>query len=330
MNNDDFQSLREKTSALPREIPPARDLWPGIHAQMVDDKTPRVPHTGRQTFFSPLRITLAAAALVFLTFSVVVFRRENTAPHWSVATLSGEPRIDDQSIKDTGKWRRGQWLETNTTSRASLTIGDIGEVRLEPGSRVRLLGTDAANHRLELSRGTLHALIWAPPRLFFVETPSATAVDLGCAYSLTVDDAGAGTLHVTSGYVALEHRGREALVPAGWICLSQPGIGPGTPFSESSTPALRHALRHFDFIESSGETLLEILPLCAKSDAITLWHLLSRVASNQRGTVFEKLAALQPPPAGITREGIIAGDRTMLAQWAEDLGLSPAPVAGRL
>jgi hypothetical protein len=193
-----------------------------------------------------------------------------------------------------------------------------------------LLGTDADNHRLELARGTLHALIWAPPRLFFVETPSSTAVDLGCAYSLTVDDAGAGTLHVTAGYVALEHQGRESLVPAGWLCRTHPGTGPGTPFSESASPDLRSALEQFDFGPRQPEFLAGILTLSTRTDAITLWHLLTRVTSTQREAVFEKLATFIPPPSGVTREGILRSDKTMLTRWAEALGLSSAFAAGQL
>jgi hypothetical protein len=52
------------------------------------------------------------------------------------------------------------------------------------------------DHRLALDHGAIEARIWAPPRLFFVETPSARAVDLGCVYTLEVDRAGAGRLSV--------------------------------------------------------------------------------------------------------------------------------------
>ena len=80
---------------------------------------------------------------------------------------------------------------------------------------MRLLETQPTEHRLELARGKMSARIWAPPRLFFVDTPSAVAADLGCAYTLEVDDQGASLLQVTSGWVALELKDRESMVPAG-------------------------------------------------------------------------------------------------------------------
>ena len=73
-------------------------------------------------------------------------------------------------------------------------------------------------------------MIWAPPRLFFVDTPAGVAADLGCAYTLEVDDHGDGLLHVTSGWVALQLKDRESMVPAGASCATRPGVGPGTPF----------------------------------------------------------------------------------------------------
>ena len=42
---------------------------------------------------------------------------------------------------------------------------------------------------MALDQGTIHARIWAPPKFFYVNTQAAVAVDLGCAYTLHVDDA---------------------------------------------------------------------------------------------------------------------------------------------
>ena len=54
-----------------------------------------------------------------------------------------------------------------------------------------------SDNRLALERGRIYATILAPPQKFFVETPSALAVDLGCAYSLEVIDTGETILFVS-------------------------------------------------------------------------------------------------------------------------------------
>ena len=91
------------------------------------------------------------------------------------------PRNAVQNIGDRSKLGVGQWLETDGTSRAQIEVTTIGDVEIDPNSRVRLLQTNSSEHRLELERGRLSAHISAPPKLFFVNTPSGVAEDLGCA-----------------------------------------------------------------------------------------------------------------------------------------------------
>ena len=126
----------------------------------------------------------------------------------------------------------------------------------------------------------MSARIWAPPRLFFVDTPSAVAADLGCAYTLEVDDAGSSLLRVTSGWVALELKDRESIVPAGAACETRPGVGPGTPYFEDCAGDFRNALEKVDFHSSEierADALKVLLSQARPRDTLTLWHLLSRV-----------------------------------------------------
>jgi hypothetical protein len=50
-------------------------------------------------------------------------------------------------------------------------------------------------------------------------------------------------------------------------------------------------------------------------DTLTLWHLLSRVEGKDRELVFERMAALAPPPQDVTREGVLRLDDKMLHLW---------------
>lgn len=312
-----LRRLLAGTAQLEKEISPPRDLWPPIAAQLpLSAASPQK----QLRWFAPL----AAAAGIALVFAVWSWKRPapDSPAAWTVAAVSGTPRAAATPFQDETQLRLGQWLETDDTARAKLTVGRIGEVDIEPNSRVRLVAATATDHRLELSRGTLHALIWAPPRLFFVETPSATAIDLGCAYTLTVDDNGGGTLSVTAGYVALEHAGRESIIPAGAMCLTRRATGPGTPFVNDAAPELRSALERFDFAGASRDALSVILAYARAADAVTLWHLLARTSADERAQVYDVLAQLRPPPPTVTREGILRGEKPTLAAWAADLGLS--------
>jgi len=152
---------------------------------------------------------------------------------WEARTLAGAPTVEGHALAS--RLAVGAWLETGA-GRALLRVGGLGTVELAPGTRARIVETGAAQERLELSRGGLSARIGAPPRRFVVETPRARVIDLGCAFELTVDDAGAGRLVVTEGRVALAGAGREVVVPAGARCELTAG-GPGVPEPIAPTPS---------------------------------------------------------------------------------------------
>ena len=90
--------------------------------------------------------------------------------------------------------RAGEWIETDSKSRTTLRIGEIGFVEIEPGTRVRVVTEQPGEHRLALAHGEIRATISAPPKLFFVDTASGTAIDLGCEYTLSDDELGLGLL----------------------------------------------------------------------------------------------------------------------------------------
>jgi hypothetical protein len=260
---------------------------------------------------------------------------------WGVSVLAGSPRVSDTAVQGSAALAVGDSLVTDANSRARVRVGLIGVVEVEPNSRVKLLAAQLANHRLELERGRIRARIWAPPNLFFVQTPSALAVDLGCIYTLEVNGEGVGALRVQRGWVAFELDGRESFVPEGAMCVTRPGVGPGTPVYADASPALQNALEKIDFelqgphggviggvssgvqgiMQRRAEALHIVITEARRQDALTLWHLLSRTSSEEQAQVFIRLAELVPPPHGVTREGILGGDRQMRDRWWNALGL---------
>src|SRR2546429_409416 len=188
---------------------------------------------------------LAAAAVVVL---VVGWRAlGGRGAGWVVARVDGAPSIDGTALAGTGTLRVGDVIVTDDSSRVEVQVGRIGRVEVLPGSELRLVAARPDAHRLALTRGTIYAEVTAPPRLFVVETPSATAIDLGCAYTLEVDATGASRLRVTAGYVELEGGGRRSIVPLGALAGTRSGQGPGTPYVEDAPAVLREALSAFDF-----------------------------------------------------------------------------------
>jgi hypothetical protein len=265
--------------------------------------------------FGGILATLAAAAGLVLALAGP---RLSMTSGWEVQRLAGAPRVGESVVADKGRLPAGAWLTTDAGSRARLKIGDIGEAVIEPGSRLGLVDPGRRQHRLTLPLGVMHAKIWAPPGKFYVDTPAATAVDLGCEYRLEVDESGAGALSVLLGYVGFEWNGRESYVPERAHCLTRPRLGPGTPFYADANDVFRRALERFDF-DSAGpvrqDALRIVLAEARPRDALSLWHVLLRVDPAERGLVFDRLAELLPPPRGVTREGVLLADRAMLDSW---------------
>lgn len=280
-----------------------------------------------------LAISAALVAMVVGAFFVHGKRSVSAAlTRWDVSRLAGAPRIGRNTISGTEATRLavGQVLETDQRSRARLRAEDIGQIEVEPNTRLRVLDMGVGLKRMALDRGMIHTYIWSPPGEFVVDTPSAMTVDLGCAYTLQVDDSGAGLVRTSMGWVGFKLNGHESFIPAGAACATQPKVGPGTPYFEDASPGFRAALARFDFEDSRAKQRSEdlgiVLDSARKADALTLWHLLPRVDEDQRVVVFDRLRELVPPPAGVAKEGILRLDQLMLDLWWNQLGFDDISV----
>jgi predicted anti-sigma-YlaC factor YlaD len=277
-------------------------VWHAIDAALPEpQRSSRAPVT--------LRWAPACALILAIGVSAYWWTRGSADGVWEVTRADGASR----------RMARGEWVETDHGSRARIVVGDIGTVDVAAGTRVRLGEVRDSEYRLSLQRGTISAEIVAPPRFFIVDTPASTVVDLGCAYTITVGEDGAGELRMTSGWAALEFKGRESLVPAGAICRTRPGAGPGTPYFEDASAALKEAIEDFDRGSRPGDALGAILRESRIRDTLTLWHLLSRVEADDRARVYDRIAGFEAPPAGVSRDRVLALDADALRQWREEL-----------
>src|SRR5213596_3269855 len=299
------QELLDAVGRLPKSVEPPRDLWPGISTRIN-------ARLWRRWYWVPLAAA-AALALVLIGHSI-----KPTA--WDVTALAGRPLIGTTRLTASGRLRVGDWLQTDDSSRALIAVGRIGQVEVRPDSRVQLVVARTTEHRLALARGTIDAKVDAVPRLFFVETPAGTAIDLGCAYTLETDSLGKGLLHVTAGEVEFQTGSRSSRVPVGTLMQIRPATGPGIPYVDDAPAPFVRAVVAFD-LEQRGtraRATRSVLALARAQDSISLWHLLQRVDVPLRGMVYDRLAALVPPPAGVTRRATIALEsRALEGYWTK-------------
>jgi len=287
---------------------------------------PRAAPSTRYVGWRFLAPALAAAATIAL-MAGAAWQTTPAAASWPVARLSGTPRIGLRGVSDASRLAVGETLATDAASSARVDVSTVGVVTIGENTRVRLVDARDAHYQLALERGSLHAVITAPPGQFVVDTPLATATDLGCVYTLRVDEDGGGLLSVAAGWVAFEDKGRESFVPAGASSRTYPQIGPGTPSYDDADAAFQQALETVDVernVERRGAALGAVLARARARDGMTLWHLIPRVSAGERGAVVDALAARAPMPAGVTRDGVMRLDRGALDRWWDSLGLLDA------
>lgn len=302
---DEIRFGAELAGRLTQHDPPP-EVWERVEAAI---ETPRI-RTWRSMLtpaFASFTLVASIVAATVIYFGVI----RNGGAGWKIETLAG-------STSAGAVLGIGETLETDENSRARIQVADIGNVEIGANSRIRLVDFKPGEYRLALERGRLSARILAPPRLFVVDTPSAVAVDLGCAYTLDVDENGDSYLHVTSGYVALERGGRDVIVPAGAMAVTKKGVGLGTPFADDASGEFRRILRKIDFENGGRADLKELIGNARKDDSITLWHLLRSVPKEDREAVLDALTGFVKLPRNTTRAGILELDKEMLdALWNE-------------
>ena len=299
MNDRDEFALKRDIDRLPKSIEPPEDLWPSVRARLA-------PRAALPWWRRPPALRIAALLVLCAASAGWLLVSRHIASTWTLVSGDGPSRV----------FHAGDSLAPLATAR--FNVGRIGTVDVASGSRVRLLAARPGEHRLALDRGTISASVDAPPRLFIVETPSGTAVDLGCAYTLDVDSLGNSSIHVTLGWVSFEDKGQEALIPAGMRAYTLKGGVVGTPFRDAAPDSLREAVVRYDE-DPDDSTLVIVLRSAKRADAVTLWHLVPRTSGAQRDEVVSRLLALVSPPAGVTPEAILRNDRAAMQLYWEQL-----------
>ena len=280
--------------------------WQGFNAQTV---------VRRPWPWWQFRALIAAlpmlVAIIGIAVSVLLPRVAPPRTSWTVSLEGAKP----------SPFRPGEVVKTTPGSHGQIESAKIGRIEMDPESQLRLVGTRESEQRFALDRGTIHALIWAPPAQFIVDTPSAHAIDLGCQYTLRVAKDGSGFLSVETGWVAFDWHNVESFIPSGAACKTRRDRGPGTPYYLDAPQPLITALDKFD-ASGNADALRSAVALSRPRDALTLWHLMSRTQGNDRAQVAQAFTERVRLPATVSREGLLAGDRKALDQaWdALDVG----------
>lgn len=325
-------------------------LWsgtgePDVEVKRFESLLSRFQHRGEalqfpSTAYAPIRPkmrwriwapSLAATALILLA-AISLAPRFLSDPRWKVVSVEGAVELNDGAVVPGSRIPSGTFVETGAASHVTFQIDGLGHVDVGPNTRLSLLQTTRDHEEARLDQGTIHAEVSAPPYVFLVHTPSAYALDMGCAYTLSVNPDGSGTLEVTEGWIQFQHGWIQSMVPAGADAEMQPGYGPGAPYFADASQRFRDALHivNFDFDrpQARSTALTVVLADARNRDAFTVLNLLHRVAPEDRGRAFDRLAQLLPLPPSVTRQDAIDGNWNAFSVVWDQLGIGH-PKKGR-
>jgi hypothetical protein len=296
------------------ELPPEPD-WSRLERRRASDSVWRWWLARR----APRLAWAAAAALTLVAAGVV--ERWLVRDAWRVEAVEGRARLGGPALG--ARLAVGGSCTTDEGSRVRVEVKGLGQVDLAPGSSLRRVPGRRGESRLALDHGTIRASILAPPRVFVVETRVGVATDLGCEYTLSLDREKQGRLAVTRGRVAFVDHGRESFVPAGAWCPLASG-GAGVPRRDHAGDRFLALLESYDRPDCATGTIDSVLAAAEASDAITLWHLLPRVAGAERERVARRIDELIEVPADVPLARVLALEPAALDAWWAAIGMGPA------
>jgi hypothetical protein len=285
-----------------------------------DPGAARVPAIPRRTPRAPRWIAVVGGAAAAAAVVLFVLPPREPVPH-------RPPAAPGPVLEVVGPGRHlaeESWIESGG-EQAELRLGDVGRITLAPQSRLQVRRLGADETRLFLAQGELEATVSADahPRFFQVDTPAARCVDLGCRYTLTVDDAGDAYVRVVTGQVAFENHGREVYVPAGATCRATRADGAGTPRFERTDSVLVARLDAYDAAarlppgERRRRAESVLVTAATAYDTLPLWHLLQdpdeEIARRARARLTELAGALEPA----VPDERVRPDAAERARWKE-------------
>ncbi|MFT3807972.1 hypothetical protein [Arenimonas sp.] len=220
----------------------------------------------------------------------------------------------DAGASGVAQLRSGDWLQTGADQSFDIDVARIGRVTLSPGSRLQLVETRRAHHRVRLDSGHMRARIWAPPGYFGVDSDSAEVVDLGCDFDIWKAGDGSGRVYVRSGWIEYRVARRDVLLPAGYE-LRFDDSHPAAPLRPDASPEFAAAVlslqqqldeRHERAALSANAE--RIANLARQVDVYTLLYLLSQRPALADSALYPRLAQAL---------GVRADDAAHRAAWAQ-------------
>ncbi len=265
------------------------------------------------------KFIILATILTAVLFAAVIgflFYNHESIAYLSIDKLYGDTFIGSNKIDNYGMLKPGEWLNTEDDSKSRIKLGVIGEIEVEPSTKIKLLKLNNSGNYFYLQSGEVKASIWGPPGRLFIDSPSGEVMDFSSTFNFRVNSSNSSLITVKSGWTAIHFNDKYVIIPAGNECNINNEIG--IPFNINSTKEFKEKLNDFE----NGKTvaITELISKANKADLISLWYLLIPSSQNERKEIFNKIKQLDPKVKKIDAEKILSLNETEMNLLWETLG----------
>lgn len=353
-----LQDLSKKAGHLPTRIKPPTTFWPDIFASISDIKTETMKQKKglelieaeqtrheteeekwkceervraeqilewerkKATFFkrfSKRKVYRIAFSLIVMIILFLIYNFFfTTVKAWKVKKI----HVESNTAVYFSTLAEGEIVESNPFIRLEIEIPKVGEIFLEPSTKIRRLKP----LKIYLEQGTIYVKeIDDASKFLTVGVPGAEISDYshGNKYKINLNNLEETTIEVEHGYVAVKNGNSESLVLPRHSCkITANGIV-GLPYINGSNLEFISAINDYCYNSPGNEeSLVEILTMANVSNSVTLWNLLNRVNLKQRETVVYKIIGLLGElPKGVTVEGLKTLDKLVMQKLIEEIEL---------
>ncbi len=274
----------------------------------------------KEVFLKPKGLTILRKAfypfLMILIGVVVWYLFFLKPPQWEVVNLSGSPSIKGSSrnivVEKSSILEDDDLLSTNQNSKAVIKIPDVGEIYLNPNSKLKRNGGDG---EIAVTSGGVDVVKKKGSKKSFpVQIFSAIIEDYNAgSYSIKVNDDSAIVYSMTASLLISSGDREVHLIPE-YMCEINQKSQIGIPYSISASEEFVNAVNDFS-LQANEERLNIILLQSEKKDALTLFNILPMVEKGSRDIVINKLHSLVRIPKDVSPHQVANLNKGDLEKW---------------
>ena len=298
---------KEKTSDADEKSAQEKDVY--ADEEIIKPK--------KQFKFNPEVFKKAVYAILIIGIAITAYILITATGGWEVIQLSGQPKLGNSIMSKSDGFNAENTILTDASSSVTFTMPEMGRLLIENSS---IVSRTKKSNEIKLDKGQIKKFEGDASDVLNVLTPLAKFTELykGSAFRLTVEESGACKLLVESGWVIVNIKEFDSYVPKNFDCLISRGKY-AIPYPSDSSPELINLLQNFSGI--NDPSVGTILTKMTKKESLSLWHIIQLISTENRSIAFDKLNELIPAPSSVTKEGILALNKTMLLDWRQEIEL---------